>query len=164
MAGAVSREQRIANAMLYFQQMSQAMAMTCSGNVYILSEDTSTIPNQIPGERPSIWLTHELPTLQELYAQGTVKKLIAITGTVNAWTGSEDVTRYLRPSKRSAPPPPTELTKKVAKAIMEKRAELIRSGYSLTNFTEEYADHHKLQKRICGGAAKWEDPNMDYFG
>jgi hypothetical protein len=50
----------------YFQQMSLAMALTCTGEVFVISERPNNINYQYPGQNPSIWLTHELPALQKL--------------------------------------------------------------------------------------------------
>jgi hypothetical protein len=53
----------------YFQQMSLAMALTCTGEAFVISEFPDNINYQYPGQNPSIWLTHELPALQRLVCQ-----------------------------------------------------------------------------------------------
>jgi hypothetical protein len=167
MDGANGEEERIAKAMLYFQQMSEAFAMTCWGDVYILSENPSTINQQVPGERPSIWLSHELPQLQRLYREQIVTKLIAVTGHPGAWTGGQvDVTHLLgeqipdSPSKRDAEDT-TEFTKSVARALMEQRKKLLDAGIRPRNISETL---DRLNKRACTSSSDSENPRGDYFG
>ncbi|KAH6724399.1 hypothetical protein BKA61DRAFT_566975 [Leptodontidium sp. MPI-SDFR-AT-0119] len=84
-----------ANILQYFREMSTALANTCRGRVYIMTDNlksvpTSTIPISLGGDQedfdyqgkpanPSIWLTHELPMLRELYKFGTINSFNTIS-------------------------------------------------------------------------------------
>jgi hypothetical protein len=55
-----------ANATTYFENMSRAMALTCRGIVYVMSDTPSSLPTQ------AIWYDVELPTLQAQYKAGLI--------------------------------------------------------------------------------------------
>jgi hypothetical protein len=78
----------------YFQAMSKALANTCRGKVYIMTDSLKSVPTspypQPVGDQevldwqgkpanPSIWLTHELPMLRELYKFGTINSFTTIS-------------------------------------------------------------------------------------
>ncbi|RMZ72426.1 NPP1 domain-containing [Pyrenophora seminiperda CCB06] len=57
----------------YFQQMSQAMAETCTGDVYVVHEYPNQLGRYQPvGQNPSIWLSHELPALRRAKNRGVM--------------------------------------------------------------------------------------------
>jgi hypothetical protein len=62
----------------YFQHMSEAMAATCSGTVYILSDTVTDLMYQPAGQPTSIWLSHELPMLRQRYKRKLIKDLWSI--------------------------------------------------------------------------------------
>jgi hypothetical protein len=62
----------------YFQQMSEAMASTCSGDVYTYCDDTEALLKQPMGQPESIWLTHELPMLRQRRKRNLINDLWAI--------------------------------------------------------------------------------------
>ncbi len=82
------------NIIAYFRQMSTALANTCRGKVYIMTDNLKNVPTSpyyAPvGDQevsnwkgnpanPSIWLSHELPMLRELYKFGTINSLNTIS-------------------------------------------------------------------------------------
>ena len=151
---------RIAESMLYFQQMSRAMALTCVGEVFILIDDPEMIPKQQPHEEwTSIWLSHEKPVLEGLYAEGTVTKLTAVKVSDKSYV---DVTKFLKTNNGNAPRT-IDWNEPIARAVRKKKAELMNSGfYNNTMSADEFS---KLQRRAGAcGAADQEAPGMDYFG
>ncbi|PVH93334.1 hypothetical protein DM02DRAFT_696279, partial [Periconia macrospinosa] len=153
-------DERIAQTMLYFQQMSRAMALTCRGEVFVLIDDPVTLMKQVPTEKwQSIWLTHEAPVLQGLLKEGTVTKLTAIKVDGKAKVDkTEDLREWRGAAKRDI-----DWNEPIARAIKKKRMELINSGSY--NNTMSADDINELQRRASAcGAADQEDPQLDYFG
>lgn len=152
-------EERVQQSILYFQQMSRAMALTCEKDVYIMLDDPSLIVDQQEGENDSIWLTHELPVLRGLFRQGIVEKLYVVGPEHGAdpKTGKDVTDSVLGgKSKRDVE---IDWTEPMAKAIKNMKLELVRSGLS-RNGTFELAK----REGGCGSASDQEDPSMDYFG
>jgi hypothetical protein len=148
-----NRAARINKALDYFAAMSEAYASTCSGEAYIMIEDISYVATQHPGRNPSLWITTELPKLQQRFARGDLFKLSAITGRPGNWnTQTTDVTYLLRQQSERAVPESSEFVKALAKAMLSKRVR-----------PDQAAHLRKLEKRDCG-AANQEDPHLDYFG
>lgn len=58
---------------VYFENMSRAVALTCRGHVFVMSDT----PDDLPVE--GIWGTVEFPTLQMMYQQGLISTLTAIS-------------------------------------------------------------------------------------
>jgi hypothetical protein len=143
--------------MLYFQQMSRAMALTCTGEVFILMDNYKTGFVQ-SGPWPSIWLTHELPVLRALFRQGIVTKLTAIQLSDQARI---DRTKDLKVS--TTRDIDIDWNEPIARAVKAKKLEWLRNGPD-NNAT----DGHKarLQRRIdnCETASDNEGPRQDWFG
>jgi hypothetical protein len=152
----VSQDDRIGAAGKYFQQMSKAMAMTCTGEVFVMIDNPDDIVKQQPGVPPSIWLTHELPTLQDLFRMGEVFKLTAITFETKK---TKDITDVLRNRLRRD----FVWDEPLAQAIKAKKLELLRSGYDPSNATMN--DSLQPWKRSgCGSAVDSEPYGVDIFG
>ena len=151
-----TQDERIRQSMLYFQQMSRAMALTCTGEVFILIDNPTDVPVQQPDPYPSIWLSHELPALQGLYETGVVTKLTAIR-----FSDKQRFDRTIDLQRRV--PRGIDWDEPIAKAVKAKKLELLRSGF-YNNMTEE--NIAKLQRRDgpCGSAADQEAPGLSYFG
>ncbi|KAH7392281.1 hypothetical protein DE146DRAFT_758008 [Phaeosphaeria sp. MPI-PUGE-AT-0046c] len=149
-----TQDDRIDAAMIYFQQMSKAMAMTCTGEVFVMIDNPDDIVRQQPGVQPSIWLTHELPTLQDLFRMGDIFKLTAITFATKKMS---DITYVLRDRVARD----FEWDDELARAIKEKKLELLRTGQGSNNATLE---HTEEKRSSCGSAAVSEPPGVDIFG
>ncbi|EMD60285.1 hypothetical protein GGP41_008341 [Bipolaris sorokiniana] len=74
-----SRDARELKTRPYFQQMSQAMAETCTGDVYVVHEHYDELATYQPkGQNPSIWISHELPALRRSQLRGILGKVWVI--------------------------------------------------------------------------------------
>ncbi|EMD94591.1 hypothetical protein COCC4DRAFT_45103 [Bipolaris maydis ATCC 48331] len=177
------------NGMKYFKAMSRAMAMTCTGEVFVMLDNKKMLKKQYTHalDTPSIWLYDELPELQKRYNQGVVTKLTVIrVGDMRRF----DRTGYAfrnepEPSDASegdaGAPPSDENTRfvrsvseddkdekevaamaiRIAEALKKKQAELILTG----GMEQAKSEWYNLQKRgVCPSGADQETPGMDWFG
>ncbi|KAF2733511.1 hypothetical protein EJ04DRAFT_513154 [Polyplosphaeria fusca] len=155
MPGATPAE-RIPQAMLYFQQMSRAMALTCTGEVFTLLDNPDDIGVALPNPYESIWLTHELPALQGLFKIGIVTKLTAIRLSNKQHVDKTSLLRTATPRDVDI-----DWNEPVARAVKAKKLEFLRTYGNIT-VAEEAAKVHR--RSLCGSAANQEDPTVDYFG
>lgn len=158
----------------FFQQMSLAMALTCSGEVFVMTEHPDDLYYQPrPPQVESIWLTHELPALQRLYKQGVVTKLTAIAATQPGGDGTAiqvdmdkskwtDATKYLSGRSVRRGFEWTEELVQTMKMAQKRREEEERRLNSTTD--PEFAHEHQKRWSLCGSAQDQEDPHLDYFG
>jgi hypothetical protein len=146
--------------------MSEAYASTCSGDVYVVADDPTQVGVDLSaGRNPSIWLTHELPELQSLYASKKVTslKVFPVVNNVVSKSNPVDRTDLLKTTKKREVEWDEAATKKIqemARAMKEVRRRDINSfRMAAENGT------HVFQKRdYCGHAENWEPPNVDIFG
>ena len=159
----------VALALPYFQQMSEAYAQTCSGDVYVVADDPTKVGVDLSaGSKPSIWLTHELPALQSLFNSKKVTSLKAfrVVNNVVVTTNPLDRTDLLsKTTKRQVEwdEATNERIQEMARAIKEVRRRDINKMLAAENDTAE-SDTHVFQKRSCGNAENWEPPGIDIFG
>jgi hypothetical protein len=163
--------------MVYFQQMSKAMALTCRSHVSIMLDDPSTVEHGYQNKWDSIWVTHELPVLRALYRRGLVTKLtVIIYGSGTLPKAEKDVTEVLykitkKPWDRrgidsdeliTIPPRGIDWDEPIVRAVMNKRLELIQSGFH--NMSEEHKSKYERRGSVCAAATNQENPRSDYFG
>jgi hypothetical protein len=151
-----TKADRITAAGDYFRQMSKAMAMTCQGEVFVMIDNPDDIVKQQPGVQPSIWLTHELPTLQDLFRLGDVFKLTAILFETKK---TKDITDVLRNRLRRD----FVWDESLAQAIKAKKLEALKSGYNFSNATMHDPDQ-PWKRSSCGSAVDSEPYGVDIFG
>lgn len=92
--GTGTPEEQQANRLTYFIAMSEAIANTCRGDVFLMTDDVNRVPtSQYPypiGDQvlfnydgkpanPSIWLRDELPMLRSLKEHGKLNDFYAIS-------------------------------------------------------------------------------------
>jgi len=58
----------------YFSSMSEAMAMSCSGTVYVMTDNPLDLPNF-----GSIWGTKEYPIIKQRWLAGTITNLVCVS-------------------------------------------------------------------------------------
>jgi hypothetical protein len=177
------------NGMAYFKAMSRAMAMTCSGEVFVMLDNKKMLRRQYSwaAATPSIWLRDELPELQKRYNSGQISQLTVIRvadmrrfdRTGHAFRGEAEPSDASENDAGAEPAEPgsiagrsepedTEseeqiaaMAVRIAKAIKEKEAELILTG----QMQKAKSEHYNLRIRgICPSGADQETPGMDYFG
>ncbi|KAH7382373.1 hypothetical protein DE146DRAFT_668618 [Phaeosphaeria sp. MPI-PUGE-AT-0046c] len=158
----------------FFQQMSLAMALTCSGEVFVMTEHPDDLYYQPPHPQvESIWLTHELPALQRLYKQGVVTKLTAISASQPGGDRTEiivemdkskwiDATKYLSGRSVRRGFEWTEELVQTMKMAQKRREDEERRFNSTTD--PEFAREHQKRWGFCSSAQRQENPNLDYFG
>jgi hypothetical protein len=149
----------------YFAAMSTAFAQTCTGTVYVALDNPADITVQYAGHDPSIWLSHELPTLQKRYPQYvTGLKTLRVSGgrVIDTPLTAQDATQVLAnqntPKKRNELD--DEIVYKMARDLKEARRRSLKQAKSMdANAT------NLLHKRAgCAMASNWENLNLDYFG
>jgi hypothetical protein len=175
--------------MKYFKAMSRAMAMTCSGEVFVMLDNKKMLKKQYAHalDTPSIWLYDELPELQKRYNQRIVTKLTVVrAGDMRRFdrtgyafrnepepsdaseddAGAPDSDENMR-RVRSVPEDDEDekevaaMAIKIAEALKQKQAELILTG----GMEKAKSEWYNLQKRgVCTSAADQETPGMDWFG
>jgi hypothetical protein len=168
---------RVSQSMVYFRQMSKAMALTCRSHVSIMLDDPATAEHGYPNRWDSIWVTHELPVLRALFKRGLVTKLtVIIYGSETHPKATQDVTNVLseitpRPWRRrgidsdeptTIAPRGIDWDEPIVRAVMNKQLELIKSGFH--NMSEEHKAKYERRGSACLGAADQENPKSDYFG
>ncbi|OAL43396.1 hypothetical protein IQ07DRAFT_593172 [Pyrenochaeta sp. DS3sAY3a] len=156
------------NGMAYFRAMSRAMAMSCRGTIYILTDNPYDVMKPLPeyATTPSIWIYDEVDEMRALYAQGSITDVKAIIYTPFMINPSVmDVTDIVfgngRKVKRSVD---DDLQMKIALSMQKKfaaqTAEMIMSGEI------EMPTLDGIQKRTpwCTNSYLQENPYLDYFG
>ena len=149
----------------YFQQMSLAMALTCTGEVFILHDKPDNLNHRPLGKPTSIWITHELPMLKRLFKAGIVTKLTAIAASANGSPKSlnpsdwHDATLTLRePLERDI-----EWTEDLAQ-LLKARKEYLRSDEFSNDNATLHASLEERWRTCAESAADQENPHLDYFG
>lgn len=124
-------------------------------------DDPATAEHGYKNEYSSIWVTHELPVLRALFKKNIVTKLTAIVyGSTTFPKATRDVTSVLE--SITEPPRGFDWDEPIARAVMNKRLELIKSGFH--NMSEEHKARYERRGSACSGAANQEAPELDYFG
>ena len=78
---------------LYYRRMSEAMARSCDGEALVLSDDVDRLdqPFENIDNQPSIWWSHELPTLRCLYQENIITRLTAVNNITKTRVDRTDV-------------------------------------------------------------------------
>jgi hypothetical protein len=148
-----SNDVRAGQILPYFMAMSKAMAYTCVGDAYVLSDELRFLSmRRAPGQiRDSVWTTGELKIIQSL---GQVKRLFwaKVDGAGNVIEYEDVTTTILNDHTIGA--------RSISEAEQLFPVEKFRNETSLMLQN----DTSLLQKRdSCGSRAEWEY-GYDWFG
>ena len=169
-----TKEEREPRTRPYFQEMSAAMALTCTGTVYVLHDNPNEIGLQPkpPPEPVSIWLSHEAPILQGLLEDNVITGLKV--GETNADGTPKETNFDLWMDKtdwlRSFVPPAGATTVRLRQAVKA----AVHAHHARTPLQRNITEHNLLQRgfdplgTVADFTRKWnsdlENPLADYFG
>jgi hypothetical protein len=144
------------------------MAMSCSGKIYILTDNPDEVMDQIPdyADTPSIWINDEVEEMRPLYAGGRITAAIALTySPLMLFPTEKDVTSRVfgdRNIKRS----PDEVRKVAAALAMQKQMAAKNAKAIMAGAFDLPGSNNATEKRAlgCTNANREENPDLDYFG
>jgi hypothetical protein len=150
----------------FFGRMSQAMALSCKGTVYVMTDDPKNLPTG------GIWPLVEYPTLQYQYKAGIVTNCIAV-----AYSNADDTSLWVQVSLQGgsgSPPYRRDVygrdfnrTFDLEEIIRreEKKPWKAKKDEEFRIRMRDLYERGNIQERdSCLGGQPYEQPGLDYFG
>ncbi|KAH8812334.1 hypothetical protein F5884DRAFT_307721 [Xylogone sp. PMI_703] len=153
---------------MYFSRMSQAMAFSCAGTVYVMTDDPHNLPTS------GIWGLIEYPSLQYQYDASVVEKCIAITYKNPDIENGVEIP--LTGWSATGPPPTLEdmpmmdfdwisqLGNHVASPLERRTWEEEMEGDFRSRMRDLHERRSLTERDACLGGQVYELPGHDYFG